>query len=222
MKVKEVNPPLVEILLGKLRDENTSSAVFRRLISKIAFPLISEALSSLSTETKKVKTPVGVAKSLESTEEVVFIAILRAGLSLVPTALELYPSARLGFIGVYRDEETLQPIPYYAKFPVVKGRYVLLDPMLATGGTAKFSIELLLQAGVPEEKISFISIVSAPEGIENLKTFQKAELITAAIDEKLNSRGFIVPGLGDAGDRYCSTENIPLFELYGGHKRNGV
>ncbi len=222
MKVREVKTLLTEILLGKLRDKNTSSVDFRNLISKLGLILITEALSDLSTEEVKIETPISTATSAGPTEDVVFIAILRAGLSLIPATLELYPSGKLGFIGVYRNEQTLQPVPYYAKFPVVKGKYILLDPMLATGGTAEFSLNLILQAGIPEEKISFISIVSAPEGIERLRNFKKAELITAAIDEKLNSNGYIVPGLGDAGDRYCDTENNHLFELYGGQRSNGV
>ena len=216
MRVRVIEGALKEELLTTLRNRKTPPEIFRESLERLGILLISEALKELRTREVRIETPIseGVFRSIS--QEVVFIAILRAGLSLIPPALELFPKGRVGLIGVYRNDETLKPVNYYVKFPKVNGaKYILLDPMLATGGTAEFSIELLLKSGVGEEEISFVSVVSAPEGIERLERFKGATLITASIDEKLNDSGYIVPGLGDAGDRFCGTENVEVVESYG-------
>lgn len=216
MKLKVVEGALKEELLRKLRDRNTPTEEFRESLERIGVLLISEALRDIGTKEVTVETPISTGKAKEISQEVIFIAILRAGLSLIPPALLVFPKGRIGFIGTYRNEATLEPINYYLKFPKVNGaKYLILDPMLATGGTAYHAVKTLIENGVSEENITFVSVVSAPEGIERLKEFERAELITASVDEKLNDRGYIVPGLGDAGDRFCGTEDVEVVESYG-------
>ena len=216
MKLVKLESALSKGILKVLRDKNTPYPVFRKELDRLGELLISEALRDLSLEEEIIETPVASVKVEAISEEVVFIAILRAGLSLLPAALRVFPEGRLGFIGTYRNEETLQPVKYYVKFPLVRtARYILLDPMLATGGTAEQAVEVLLEGGVEESKITFVSIVCAPEGIGRLKKFSGLTIVTAAVDDRLNSSGFIVPGLGDAGDRFCGTENLEVVESYG-------
>ncbi|TCK06547.1 uracil phosphoribosyltransferase [Phorcysia thermohydrogeniphila] len=216
MKLLKPENALIEELLATIRDKNTPYYVFREDLERLGELLIIEALKELKLKEKTVETPVAPAKVKTVSEEVVFIAILRAGLSLLPAALRVFPKGRLGFIGTYRNEETLQPVNYYVKFPLLKSaRYVLLDPMLAMGGTAEQAVKVLLEKGIEENNITFISIVSAPEGIRRLEKFRGLTIITASVDEKLNGNGYIVPGLGDAGDRFCGTENVEVVESHG-------
>jgi len=216
VRVKVIEGALKEELLTVLRDEATGTAQFKEALSRLGALLISEALKGLKTSKVKVKTPVALGRGRRIAQEVVFIPVLRAGLSFLPPALELYPSGRLGFIGVYRNEESLNPVPYYVKLPLIKGaEYILLDPMLATGGTARYCVELLTGRGVPATDITFVSLVSAPEGLKRLEGLEGLTVITAAVDERLNSKGYIVPGLGDAGDRFCGTEGVEVVESYG-------
>ncbi|WP_457679102.1 uracil phosphoribosyltransferase [Thermovibrio sp.] len=215
MRVKVLEGALKEELLTTLRKRETPDWLFRESMERLGSLLVSEALKELKEKEVEIETPVGKGKFREVGEEVVFIAVLRAGLSLVSPALRLFPKGRLGFIGVYRNEDSLEPVFYYKKYPLVKGRFVILDPMVATGNTAKFCVKELLEKGVPLRKITFVSVVCAPEGIENLSRFKELTLITASIDERLNSSGYIVPGLGDAGDRFCSTQGLEVVEGYG-------
>ncbi len=216
MKVKVLEGSLKEELLKTLRDEKSRISQFKEALRKLGLLLISEALKGAKTRTLSVKTPVSEAKVREISQEVVFIPILRAGLSLLPSALEVYPEGRIGFIGVYRDEESLRPVPYYEKFPLLKGAlYLILDPMVATGGTAEYSLERLTSLGVKERDITFVSVVSAPEALKRLEMFKEVNLITASLDKGLNDKGFIVPGLGDAGDRFCGTLGVEVIENYG-------
>ncbi len=216
MKVKVIEGSLKEELLKTLRDENSRTSEFKEALKKLGLLLVSEALKLAETKTLTVKTPICEAQVKEISQEVVFIPILRAGLSLLPPALEVYPEGRIGFIGVYRNEETLKPIPYYEKFPLLRGAlYVLLDPMVATGGTAEYAVERLTSLGVKEENVVFVSAVSAPEALRRLEKYKEATLITASVDKGLNDRGFIVPGLGDAGDRFCGTLDVEVVENYG-------
>ncbi len=216
MRLRVVEGALKDELLTTLRSRETPHWLFREALERLGLILIAEALKELKVKRVKVKTPVAEGLSGKVVQEVVFIAVLRAGLSLIPPALNLYPKGRIGFMGIYRNEETLEPVAYYKKYPLVKGaKYLLLDPMLATGGTARYCIGELLKRGVPPQDIVFVSVVSAPEGIERLKEFERLTLITASVDERLNDRGYIVPGLGDAGDRFCGTDDAEVIEGYG-------
>ncbi len=216
MKLKVIEGALKEELLYRLRNRETPPEEFREALERIGVLLISEALKELKTEKAEVETPVAKGTAKRISQEVVFIAILRAGLSLIPPAVSIFPKGRIGFIGTYRNEKTLKPVNYYIKFPKVPGaQYVILDPMLATGGTAEQAVNILKENGIPESEITFVSVVSAPEGIKRLKKFPEAKLITASVDERLNDAGYIVPGLGDAGDRFCGTEKAEVVESYG-------
>ncbi len=216
MKLKILEGALKEELLTTLRNRETPPKEFRENLERLGTLLISEALKDVKTRTVNLKTPVSDGNFRRISQEVVFIAILRAGLSLIPPAVNLYPKGRIGFIGTYRNERTLEPVNYYVKFPKVEGaKYVILDPMLATGGTAEQSIEILMENGIREKNITFVSVVSAPEGIDRLRKFKEATLITASVDERLNDYGYIVPGLGDAGDRFCGTDDVEVVESYG-------
>ena len=216
MKVKVVEGALKEELLRVLRDRRTGTARFKEALRRLGLILISEALTDLKLREVNLETPVAPGTFREVAQEVVFLPILRAGLSLLGPAVELYPQGRVGFIGVYRDEERLTPVPYYLKFPLIKGaKYLILDPMVATGGTAEFTVNLLLEKGISPEEVVLVSVICAPEGIERLKKFKGLNLITAQVDERLNDRGYIVPGLGDAGDRFCGTEGVEVIESYG-------
>lgn len=216
MKLKILEGALKEELLTTLRNRETPPKEFRENLERLGTLLISEALKDVKTRTVNLKTPISDGNFRRISQEVVFIAILRAGLSLIPPAVNLYPKGRIGFIGTYRNERTLEPVNYYVKFPKVEGaKYVILDPMLATGGTAEQSIEILMENGIREKNITFVSVVSAPEGIDRLRKFKEATLITASVDERLNDYGYIVPGLGDAGDRFCGTDDVEVVESYG-------
>jgi uracil phosphoribosyltransferase len=216
VKLKILEGALKEELLTTLRNRETPPKEFRENLERLGTLLISEALKDVKTRTVNLKTPVSDGNFRRISQEVVFIAILRAGLSLIPPAVNLYPKGRIGFIGTYRNERTLEPVNYYVKFPKVEGaKYVILDPMLATGGTAEQSIEILMENGIREKNITFVSVVSAPEGIDRLRKFKEATLITASVDERLNDYGYIVPGLGDAGDRFCGTDDVEVVESYG-------
>jgi uracil phosphoribosyltransferase len=216
VKLRILEGALKEELLTTLRNRETPPKEFRENLERLGTLLISEALKDVKTRTVNLKTPVSDGNFRRISQEVVFIAILRAGLSLIPPAVNLYPKGRIGFIGTYRNERTLEPVNYYVKFPKVEGaKYVILDPMLATGGTAEQSIEILMENGIREKNITFVSVVSAPEGIDRLRKFKEATLITASVDERLNDYGYIVPGLGDAGDRFCGTDDVEVVESYG-------
>ncbi len=216
MRLRVVEGALKEELLTILRRKDTPHWLFRESLERLGLLLVAEALKELKVKEVKVETPVSCGLSGEIDQKVVFIGVLRAGLSLIPPALNLYPKGRVGFMGVYRNEETLTPVSYYKKYPFVEGaKYIILDPMLATGGTAFYCIGELLGRGVPPEDLVFVSVVCAPEGIERLKEFKGLTLVTAAVDERLNDRGYIVPGLGDAGDRFCGTDDVEVVEGYG-------
>jgi len=222
MKVRVVEGALKEEFLKVLRDGRTGTARFKEALRRLGLLLISEALSGLRLKEVGLETPVAPGTFKEVDQEVVFLPVLRAGLSLLTPAVELYPEGRVGFVGVYRDEERLTPVPYYLKFPLIKGaKYLILDPMVATGGTAEFTVNLLLEKGISPEEVVLVSVICAPEGIERLKKFKGLNLITAQIDERLNDKGYIVPGLGDAGDRFCGTEGVEVIESYGVQSSKG-
>ena len=205
--------PLCEHNMSLLRDKNVNSDMFRNTLSRLAAMLIYEATKSLPLECCPVETPLTTceAKKLEKKTEIIFVPILRAGLALSAVASEIIPDASIQHVGMYRDEETLKPVWYYDKTPVEfknsqDVRIFVLDPMLATGNSAKETVALFVKRGIAVENITFISIISAPEGLEVLtKEFPALKIVTGKVDEKLNDRGYILPGLGDAGDRLFNT-----------------
>lgn len=208
MRITLVDHPLVQHKLAHLRDKNTGSKDFRELISEISLLMAYEAMRDLELEEKEVETPVAKAKvRLLSGKKLALVAILRAGLAMVEGILTLVPAARVGHIGLYRDPKTLSPVQYYAKLPLdIEWRQVfLLDPMLATGGSASHALSLLKEKGA--RNIKLMSVIAAPEGLERLaKDHPEVEVIVAAVDQGLNDHGYIVPGLGDAGDRIYGTK----------------
>ncbi|MDR9419610.1 uracil phosphoribosyltransferase [Gracilimonas sp.] len=205
-EVIEVQHPVVKRYLSILRDKNTETAPFRRAMGTIGTVLAYRALENLPLRETEVETPIQKTTGYKPSAEVFVIPILRAGLSLVDGIISFMPDAKVGHIGVYRDEETHEPVNYYHNFPGgLTGAYTLVvDPMLATGGTGSHAINFLKENGA--DNIRFVSLISAPEGIKRIHDdHPDVPIITAAIDEKLNDDAFIVPGLGDAGDRYFGT-----------------
>lgn len=198
--------PLVKHKMTKLRDRNTQPKKFRELIKEIAGLLTYETTGDLLVKNTEVETPIGMAKGVEVVEKIGLVPILRSGLGMVQGVWELMPSAEVWHIGIYRDENSLKPIEYYNKLPIdpTVGVCLILDPMLATGGSAATTIDILKNWGV--QRIKFMGVIAAPEGIHEVhKRHPDIPLHLAAIDEKLNDDGYIVPGLGDAGDRQFGT-----------------
>ena len=203
-----VNHPLVQHKLTLMREKDTSTAVFRQLLREISQLLAYEVTRGLPMITKRIETPMMEmdAPTLDG-KKLALISILRAGNGLLDGVLELIPSARVGFVGLYRDEETLQPVQYYFKAPdALEDRLVIaVDPMLATGNSSVAAIDLLKEAGATN--IRFLCLLAAPEGVARMKeAHPDVPIVTAALDEKLNEIGYIMPGLGDAGDRMFGTK----------------
>ena len=204
--VFESQHPLVKQKLTMLRRTTTDPKVFRELVREITLLLCYEATQDLALETALVPTPMGSAEGFILIEKVGLVPILRAGLGMVDGVWEMMPGAEVWHIGLYRDEETLRPVAYYNKLPDDPTVQVclVLDPMLATGGSAVAAVETLKSWGV--ERIKFVGILAAPEGIDVLKTkYPDVDIHVAKVDDHLNEMGFIVPGLGDAGDRQFGT-----------------
>jgi uracil phosphoribosyltransferase len=204
--VFESNHPLVKHKLSLMRDLNTKPKKFRELIREITMLLCYEATSDLKTSSKSVNTPMGTAVGSELSEQIGLIPILRAGLGMVDGIWEMMPGAEVWHIGLYRDEETLKPVSYYNKLPTNPTVQVclVLDPMLATGGSAIATIDILKNWGA--QRIKFVGLLAAPEGIQALhEAHPDVAIHIAQIDSHLNDIGFIVPGLGDAGDRQFGT-----------------
>jgi uracil phosphoribosyltransferase len=198
--------PLVAHKLSILRATNTEPQKFRELVKELAALLTYEATADLVLKPRKVNTPLGTAQAYEVEDEIGLVPILRAGLGMVEGVWELLPSAEVWHIGLYRDEKTLKPVQYYNKLPVLPrvSMCLILDPMLATGGSATATVDLLKQWGV--KNIRFVGLIGAPEGIQALQSAHPdVPIHLAAIDERLNEVGYIVPGLGDAGDRQFGT-----------------
>ncbi|MEO1453708.1 MAG: uracil phosphoribosyltransferase [Pseudomonadota bacterium] len=203
-----VSHPLVQHKLTLMRDVETSTAVFRQLLREISQLLAYEVTRELPMTTKTITTPLTQmdSPSLEG-RKLALVSILRAGNGLLDGMLELIPSARVGFVGLYRDEATLKPVQYYFKVPTeLDERLVIaVDPMLATGNSSAAAIDLLKQAGATD--IRFLCLLAAPEGVARMKeAHPDVPIVTAALDEGLNELGYIVPGLGDAGDRMFGTK----------------
>lgn len=208
MNLVQLTHPLVKTYITKIRDKNTSYFEFRQYVDKLSTLLAYEAAKELELKPKKIKTPLASVKGYELKNEVVLMPILRAGLGLMNGFNHIFPEARISHLGVYRNEETLKPVKYYFKFPKLKDKknaiVFILDPMLATGGSMSYAIEELKKAGI--KKIVVASLVSAPEGVKEIRRKHKdVKIFTCALDTHLDDRGYIVPGLGDAGDRLFGT-----------------
>ncbi|BBB49176.1 uracil phosphoribosyltransferase [Pelolinea submarina] len=198
--------PLVKHKLSKLRDTETTPKKFRELIREIAGLIAYEATSDLLISPVEVQTPLALTQGWELMEKIGLVPILRSGLGMVEGVWELVPTAEVWHIGLYRDEKTLKPVEYYNKLPIAPsvGVCLILDPMLATGGSAVATISILKKWGV--QRIKFMGIIAAPEGIQTVHDeHPDVPLYLAAVDEHLNEVGYIVPGLGDAGDRQFGT-----------------
>ncbi|MBC5737827.1 MULTISPECIES: uracil phosphoribosyltransferase [Oscillospiraceae] len=207
-KVHVLDHPLLQHKLCILRDENTGVKDFREVVSEIATLMCYEATRDLPLEDVEIKTPVATAKFKALTgKKLAIVPVLRAGLGMVDGILTLVPSAKVGHIGLYRDPQTLEPVEYYCKMPndIADRDVIILDPMLATGGSASAAIQFIKNYGV--KHIKLMNIIAAPEGIERVhKDHPDVDIYCAAVDEKLNDHGYIVPGLGDAGDRIFGTK----------------
>ncbi len=200
--------PLIQHKLSILRDEKTSVKEFREIVSEIAMLMCYESTRDLPLEEVDVKTPVAVAKCRRiAGKKLAIVPILRAGLGMVDGMVSMMPNVKVGHIGLFRDPETLEPVKYYFKMPAdIRERDVIVvDPMLATGGSASAAITFLKEAGA--QHIKLMSIIGAPEGVERMqKDHPDVDIFVAALDDHLNDHGYIVPGLGDAGDRIFGTK----------------
>ena len=207
-RVTVVDHPLVQHKLGLLRDAETPTQFFRQLVNELAVLLTYEVTKDLPVEEVEISTPLErMTVPRISGKKVAVVPILRAGIGMLDGVLSLLTAARVGFIGLYRNEETLQPVEYYVKLPadVAERDVILLDPMLATGNSTAAAVEILKRAGA--QSVRMIAIIAAPEGIERLHAAHPdVHVVVASVDRGLDERGYIVPGLGDAGDRLYGTK----------------
>ena len=207
-RLTHVTHPLVQHKLSYLRDRSTPTVHFRKLVEEVTLLLTYEATKEFPTEEVMIETPLEEAPVPRiAGKKVAVCPVLRAGVGMLDGVLSLISSARVGFIGMYRDEDTLEPVEYYAKLPadIADRDVILLDPMLATGNSTAAAVETVKKAGA--SSVRLIAIIAAPEGIERIhRDHPDVQIVVAAIDRGLNERGFIVPGLGDAGDRLYGTK----------------
>jgi uracil phosphoribosyltransferase len=204
--VTVITHPLVRHNLTRLRDQQTQSQEFRRLLGEITALLLYEATRSFAVKKISIATPLAPAPGFQLAREVVLVPVLRAGLGMLDSILRLIPHARVGFIGLKREETTLRAMFYHQSLPKNLGRFevLLIDPMLATGGSAVAALDLLARQGA--KHIRLVNLVAAPVGIRAVqKSHPRVPIFTAAVDKKLNAKGYILPGLGDAGDRLFGT-----------------
>lgn len=211
--LKVLNHPVIKHNLSIIRDKNTNCETFRNALKRISYFLIYEATADLPLKNKTVQTPLEqtTCECFDDEAQFIIAPILRAGMVFCEVAQEILPFANVHHIGMYRDEETLEPVWYYDKRKEIKKDkskvfVLILDPMLATGNSANDTIKNFISKGVLEENIIFMSLISSPEGIKKINSnFPKVQIVTAALDRCLNSKGYILPGLGDAGDRIYNT-----------------
>jgi uracil phosphoribosyltransferase len=205
--VQIVDHPLVARHLAVLRDRDTPSPVFRQTLADVSMMLLYEALRDLALREEEIQTPLEAAEGERLADEIVLIAILRAGLGMVEGALRVVPEARVGHLGMYRDEDSLKPVGYYENVPdgAADAEVVVVDPMLATGGSAVNALRRLKDAGA--RRLRMVCLVAAPEGLEAVaRAHPEVPVTCASVDRQLDERGYIRPGLGDAGDRIFGTE----------------
>jgi len=207
-KVTQISHPLIQHKLAYIRDKNTGSKHFRELVEEVAMLMAYEVTRNVQLEEIEIETPICTTKcKVLAGKKMAIVPILRAGLGMVDGVLKLIPAAKVGHIGMYRDEETLQPVEYFCKLPqdINERDVIITDPMLATGGSAIDAISALKKRGAKNIKI--MCLIAAPEGIKNVQDMHPdVDIYVASIDEKLNEKGYIVPGLGDAGDRLYGTK----------------
>lgn len=207
-KVTQITHPLIQHKLAYIRDKSTGSKYFRELVEEVAMLMAYEVTRDIQVEEVQIETPICTTKcKVLAGKKMAIVPILRAGLGMVDGVLKLIPAAKVGHIGMYRDEETLQPVEYFCKLPQdIKERDVIItDPMLATGGSAIDAISALKKRGA--KNIRIMCLIAAPEGIKAVTdAHPDVDIYVASIDEKLNEKGYIVPGLGDAGDRLFGTK----------------
>ncbi|GKU23305.1 uracil phosphoribosyltransferase [Clostridium folliculivorans] len=207
-KVTQIGHPLILHKLAFIRDKHTGSKDFRELVSEVSMLMAYEVTRDFQMEEVEIETPICKTKcNMLAGKKVAVVPILRAGLGMVDGMLKLIPAAKVGHIGLYRDEETLQPVEYFCKLPqdIAERDIIVVDPMLATGGSAADAITLLKNKG--GKNIRLMCLISSPEGIKHVTSVHPdVDVYVAAIDEKLNEHGYIVPGLGDAGDRLFGTK----------------
>jgi len=206
--VHHITHPLVQHKLSIMRDKNTSCGEFRRLLKELSMLLAYEVTRDLPTHQVEIETPITKGKfPMIEGKNIVIVSILRAGNAILDGMMELIPTARVGHIGLYRDPATLEPVEYYFKVPqsIEGADFIVVDPMLATGNSAVAALDKL--SGLNPRSMKLVTVLSAPEGIECVTSqFPNVQIYTAAIDERLNEHGYIVPGLGDAGDRIFGTK----------------
>ena len=207
-KVTQINHPLILHKLAFIRSKDTGSKYFRELVEEVSMLMAYEATRDLSTEEVEIETPICTTKcQMLAGKKLAVVPILRAGLGMVDGLVSLTPAAKVGHVGLYRDPETLKPVEYYCKLPqdIEEREMIIVDPMLATGGSAVAAIDVLKSRGA--NSIKLVNLVAAPEGIAEVQKYHPdVDIYVAAIDEKLNDHGYIVPGLGDAGDRLYGTK----------------
>lgn len=200
--------PLKDQLLTILRNKETSIDLFRRTTEQLSTLLAHETALLLEREPYSITTPVTAMEGTHLKETLLIVPILRSGLAMLPSFERFFEESRVGILGYWREEKTAKPVKYYEKLPqnIQNDRVLIIDPMLATGGTAADAVELLMEKGVAEEKMIFVGIIASPEGKEHLsRRFPKIKIVLGAEDERLNDVKYIVPGLGDFGDRYFGT-----------------
>ena len=198
--------PLIEHKLAILRAKDTSNQVFRDTLNELSYLIVYEITRDLALKPVRIQTPLAPCDAQQLAEQVLLVPILRAGLGMVQGILNLIPDAKVGHVGVYRDEKNLRPVEYYCKLPpgAETMRVFLLDPMLATGGSLAYAIDRLKERGI--RHVTVVSVIAAPEGLAALHAAHPdAKIYVAMLDEKLNDRGYILPGLGDCGDRLFGT-----------------
>ncbi len=202
-----IDHPLVQRDVSILRDKNTPNHLFRNVLSRVAGMMAFEVTYNFALQKYSIETPLEKTSGFKLKDDIVIVPILRAGLGMVEGFMNVLPEARVGHVGLYRDEETLEPVDYYSKFPATlsKSLVLLIDPMLATGGSAKAALRFLKNKGA--KNIRFVCLVASPAGIKIVqKNHPDVDIFCASVDRGLNNDGYILPGLGDAGDRVFGTE----------------
>ena len=202
-----IKSPFLEYKLTILRNKRTKNSLFRQTMNEISYLIASEVLKNIKFKKIKIQTPIQNTIGNEISNPLIIIPILRAGLGLVEGFVKFLPNVEKGHIGLYRDEQTYQPVEYLCKLPKVNNKTILvLDPMLATGNSSSAAIDLIKERGVKVKNIKLVSLLAAPEGIKNIrKNHKDLHIFICSLDKGLNKKKYIVPGLGDAGDRYMGT-----------------